>query len=63
MHYNHPPWLEKILKLTSLEMAKNALQSSMGENKCQGFSGHFPQNQGNSKFSRSPFQIQGFSRF
>ena len=57
MHYNHPPWSEKIFKLTSLEMAKNALQSSMG------FSGHFPKNQGNSRFSRSPFQMQGFSRF
>ena len=62
MHYNHTPWLEKNLKFTSLEMAKNAIQSSTRENISQGFQCHFPQNQGNSRFSRSPSQIQCFSR-
>ena len=25
MHFNHPPWLEKILEIKSSEMAKNSL--------------------------------------
>ena len=25
IHFNHPPWLEKILEIKSSEMAKNAL--------------------------------------
>ena len=50
-------WVGENFEIYISEMAKNALQSSMG------FSGHFPKNQGNSRFSRSPFQMQGFSRF